>query len=358
MTQLALAINTFFWTAFSGDSNYILDFPIDATSQEVPAIKTAVIAVGGNAILRAGEKPTLENQMRNVAVTAKGLADLVEKGYDIVLTHGNGPQVGDILLRNEIAKNEIPPMRMDVCNAESQGQIGYMLQQALSSEFRARGIDKVAVALVTQVIVSEDDPAFKNPTKPIGKYYTAHEAKELQKEKGWTMALDKKRGGYRRVVPSPNPIGIVEYKPVRRLVFGGEHQAEMVIACGGGGIPVIRKGNKYEGVEAVVDKDLAASMLATSIKERLFVIATDVDMVFIDFGKITQRPFPKATLSEVKALYHEGQFPPGTMGPKILAAIRFLEGGGEEVVICAIDKLVLALEGKAGTHIYRDDIKA
>jgi len=321
-------------------------------------MKTAVIAIGGNAILRAGEKPTQENQMRNVAVTAKGLADLIQLGYDIVITHGNGPQVGDILLRNEIAKNEIPPMAMDVCDAESQGQIGYMIQQALTSEFLRRQMDKVAVSLITQVIVSEDDPAFQNPTKPIGKYYTSQEAKELRKEKGWTMVLDKKRGGYRRVVPSPEPKGIVEYKPVKRLVFGGEHQAEVVIACGGGGIPVVRKGDRYVGVEAVVDKDLAASMLATSIQERLFVIATDVDMVFIDFGKIAQKPLPRARLSEMRRLYDEGQFPPGTMGPKILAAIRFLEGGGNEVVICSIDKIVQALEGGAGTHIYRDDTKA
>lgn len=321
-------------------------------------MKTAVIAIGGNAILRSGEKPTQENQMRNVAVTCKGLADLIQKGYDIVITHGNGPQVGDILLRNEIAKGEIPPMGMDVCDAESQGQIGYMLQQALSSEFVERGMDKVAVSLITQVVVSDDDPAFKNPTKPIGKYYTAAEAKQLQKEKGWTMVLDRKRGGSRRVVPSPDPIGIVESKPVKRLVFGGEHQAEVVIACGGGGIPVVRRGNRYVGVEAVVDKDLAAAMLATSIKERLFVIATDVEHVFLDFGTINQRPFMRSTLSEVKRLYDSGQFPPGSMGPKMLAAIRFLQGGGEEVVICATVKLVQALEEGAGTHIYRDDIKA
>lgn len=320
-------------------------------------MKTAVIAIGGNAILRSGEKPTQENQIRNVAVTCKGLADLIQKGYDIVITHGNGPQVGDILLRNEIAKDEIPPMAMDVCDAESQGQIGYMLQQALSSEFLERGMDKVAVSLITQVIVSEDDPAFKNPTKPIGKYYSLAESKELQKVKGWTMVLDKKRGGYRRVVPSPDPIGIVEYKPVRRLVFGGENQAEVVIACGGGGIPVVRRGHRYVGVEAVVDKDLAASMLAISIKEKLFVIATDVQHVFLDFGKISQRPFMRSTLSELKKLYDEGQFPPGTMGPKILAAIRFLDRGGEEVVICATDKLVESLEQGAGTHFYRDDIK-
>lgn len=321
-------------------------------------MKTAVIAIGGNAILRSGEKPTQENQMRNVAVTAKGMADLIEKGYDIVITHGNGPQVGDILLRNEIAKNELPPMGMDVCDAESQGQIGYMLQQALSSEFVERGMNKVAVSLITQVIVSEDDPAFKNPTKPIGKYYSAHEAKELHKEKGWVMVLDKKRGGWRRVVPSPDPLGIVESKPVQRLVFGGEHQAEVVIACGGGGIPVVRRGHRYVGVEAVVDKDLAAAMLARDIKERLFVIATDVDHVFLDFGKVTQRPFMKSNLKEIKRLYEEGQFPPGTMGPKILAAIRFLEGGGDEVVICSTEKLVAALGEGAGTHIYRDDIEA
>ena len=296
--------------------------------------------------------------MRNVAITARGLADLIQLGYDIVLTHGNGPQVGDILLKNEIAKNEIPPMAMDVCDAESQGQIGYMLQQALTSEFLRRRMNKIAVSLITQVIVSEDDPAFKNPTKPIGKYYSAQEAKQLRKEKGWTMVLDKRRGGYRRVVPSPEPKGIVEHKPVKRLVFGGEHQAEVVIACGGGGIPVVRRGDKYVGVEAVVDKDLAASMLATSIQERLFVMATDVDTVFTDFGKPTQKPLPRARVSEIKKLYDEGQFPPGTMGPKILAAIRFLEGGGDEAVICSIDKIVQALEGGSGTHIYKDDAEA
>jgi len=321
-------------------------------------VKTAVIAVGGNAILRAGERPTQENQMRNVATTAKGLADLIQKGYDIVITHGNGPQVGDILLRNELAKNDIPPMGLDVCDAESQGQLGYMIQQALTSEFVRRGMDKVAVALITQVVVSENDPAFKNPTKPIGKYYSVEEARALEKEKGWVMALDKKRGGYRKLVPSPDPIAIVESKPVRRLVFGGEDQAEVVIACGGGGIPVIMKDGRYVGVEAVVDKDLAAAMLATSIKEQLFVMATDVENVFVDFGKVTQRPLLKTTLSEIKKLYQKGQFPPGSMGPKILAAMRFLESGGEEVIICSIDRLVHSLEEGSGTHIYKDDVGA
>lgn len=296
--------------------------------------------------------------MRNVAVTCKGLADLIEIGYDIVITHGNGPQVGDIILRNEIAKDALPPMGLDVADAESQGQIGYMLQQALSSEFVARGMNKVAVSLITQVVVSEDDPAFQNPTKPIGRFYESAEARRLQKDKGWKMAFDKKRGGWRKVVPSPEPIAIVEHKPVKRLVFGGEHQAEVVIACGGGGIPVVLKNGRYVGVEAVVDKDLAAALLATSIREKLFVIATDVDNVFLDFGKITQRPMLRANLPEIKKYYEEGQFPPGSMGPKILAAIRFLESGGEEVVITSTVKLVQSLEGGAGTHIYRKNTGA
>jgi len=334
-----------------------VSFPIERPSKEAPALKTAVIAIGGNAILLAGERPTQANQLRNIAVTAKGLADLIQIGYDLVITHGNGPQVGDILLRNDLAKDAIPPMSLDVCNAESQGQIGYMLQQALTSEFVRRGMDKVAVALVTQVVVSEDDPAFNNPTKPIGQYYSAHEARQLEKEKGWKMSLDRKRGGYRRVVPSPDPTGIVESKPVRRLVFGGVDQAEVVIACGGGGIPVVLKDGRYQGVEAVVDKDLAAAMLATSIRERLFVMATDVENVFVDFGKVTQRPLFRSSLSEMRRFYDEGQFPPGTMGPKILAAIRFLDGGGEEVVITSKDRLVESLEGDAGTHIYRDDVE-
>ena len=334
-----------------------MSFPIERPSKEAPALKTAVIAIGGNAILLAGERPTQANQLRNIAVTAKGLADLIQIGYDLVITHGNGPQVGDILLRNDLAKDAIPPMSLDVCNAESQGQIGYMLQQALTSEFVRRGMDKVAVALVTQVVVSEDDPAFNNPTKPIGQYYSAHEARQLEKEKGWKMSLDRKRGGCRRVVPSPDPTGIVESKPVRRLVFGGVDQAEVVIACGGGGIPVVLKDDRYQGVEAVVDKDLAAAMLATSIRERLFVMATDVENVFVDFGKVTQRPLFRSSLSEMRRFYDEGQFPPGTMGPKILAAIRFLDGGGEEVVITSKDRLVESLEGDAGTHIYRDDVE-
>ncbi len=305
--------------------------------------------------MRQGDTLTQENQMKHVTSTCRGLADLIQSGYDIVIIHGNGPQVGNILLRAEIAEGEVPTNALDVCVAESQGQIGYMLQQALSSEFAERGMDKIAVSLITQVVVSEDDPAFKNPSKPIGRYYPDEEARQLEREKGWKL-VQSKRGGWRRVVPSPEPIGIVESTPVRQLVFGGENQAEVVIACGGGGIPVIRTNGRFVGVEAVVDKDLAAAMLAKSIKERLLVIATDVEHVCVDYGEPTQKPLTKITLTDIRKLYDEGQFPPGSMGPKVLAAIRFLEGGGEEVVITATEKLVDALEHGAGTHIYRDDI--
>ncbi|MGB2580887.1 MAG: carbamate kinase [Thermoplasmata archaeon] len=314
------------------------------------------MAVGGNAILRPGDTLTQENQMKHVTSTCRGLADLIQFGYDIVIIHGNGPQVGNILLRAEIAEDEVPVNALDVCVAESQGQIGYMLQQALSSEFAERGMDKIAVSLITQVVVSEDDPAFKNPSKPIGRYYPDEEARKLEREKGWKLVHDKKRGGWRRVVPSPEPIGIVESVPVRRLVFGGENQSEVVIACGGGGIPVIRKNGRFVGVEAVVDKDLAAAMLARNIRERLLIIATDVEHVYVDYGEPTQKPLTNITLTDIRKLYDEGQFPPGSMGPKVLAAMRFLEGGGEEVVITATEKLVDALEHGAGTHIYRDDI--
>ena len=319
-------------------------------------MKTAVIAIGGNAILRAGEPPTLENQLRNVATTARAIADVIQRGWDVVITHGNGPQVGDIILRNELTKDKINPMSMDVCVAQSQGQIGYMLQMALNSEFASRSTNKIAVSLITEVLVSEDDPAFKNPTKPIGKYYSEEEAKQLEAEKGWPMVLDKKRGGYRKVVASPEPIAIVESKPVRRLIFGGRDQSEVVIACGGGGVPVILKDGRYVGVEAVVDKDLAAALLANSIKETTFIIATDVEHVFADFNKPTQRPLKKVTLSQITGFYNAGQFPPGSMGPKVLAAMKFLKGGGEQVIITSIENMLESIEHGAGTHIYRDDI--
>ncbi len=314
-------------------------------------MKTAVVAIGGNAILHAGEEATLENQMRNLLETCTHLAQMIRSGYDMVLTHGNGPQVGDILLQNELARESIPSMPLDICVAESQGQIGYMIQLALTEALAVQKIRKVVVCVLTRVVVDPDDPGFEKPTKPIGPYYTEEEVEAVKKARGWEFILDLKRGGYRRVVASPRPVGIVECGVIRRLVLGGEDQAEVVIASGGGGIPVIAKDGHYVGVEAVVDKDLAAAVLAISIKEKLFIMLTDVDNVYMDYSSKNPRPIEQMHLPELERLYDRDQFPSGTMGPKVEAAIKFLRNGGEKVIITSPGKLEAALKGKAGTRI-------
>lgn len=316
-------------------------------------MKTAVVAIGGNAILKAGEEATFENQMRNLQGTCWHLARMIKCGYDIVLTHGNGPQVGNILIQNDLARKKIPSMPLDVCVAESQGQLGYMIQQALSEALVRLGVRKVVTCVLTRVIVDADDPAFEQPTKPVGPFYDEDEVAELKATHNWDFILDRKRGGYRRAVPSPRPIGIVEFSGIRRLVFGGENQAEVVIASGGGGIPVINRNGSYRGVEAVVDKDLAAAVLAVKVQERLFIMLTDVDNVFIDFN--SQEPKPLATVSaaEMKELLEQGQFGAGSMAPKVEAALYFLSNGGERVIITSAEKIDQALEGRAGTQIIR-----
>jgi len=314
-------------------------------------MKTAVVAIGGNAILRAGEKGSKEDQVRNLEVSCERLVHLIKSGYDFVFTHGNGPQVGNILLRNDLAKREIAPMPLDVCVAESQGEIGYMFQQVLSNKLRARGMDRCVVSVVTQVVVDEHDDAFKNPTKPVGPYYGKSEAQRLSKLKGWKMVEDKARGGWRRVVPSPVPIDIVEKDAIRRLVFSGEDSSIVVIASGGGGIPVVRHGNRYVGVEAVIDKDLASGVLATAIGEKLFIMLTDVSKVFLNFGKKEQEELDKMSLKDAKQYLKDGHFPPGSMGPKVQAAVGFLERGGEAVIITSADRLLDAISGKGGTRI-------
>jgi len=318
-------------------------------------MKTAVIAVGGNALLRAGQEATAEAMLTNIARTCEQLAALIARGYDVVVTHGNGPQVGNILLQNELAKREVPPMPLDVCGAMSQGEIGYLLQQGLTNALRRAGLtEKVAASMITQVLVDEHDLAFSHPTKPVGGYYTAEQAAELRRSRGWVMGEDPKGRGFRRLVPSPDPKGIVERKAIRRLIFGGENQAEVVIASGGGGIPVVLREGRLVGVEAVIDKDLAACVLATNIEERLFVMLTDVDHVFLDFRKPTQRRLERATVSELKRFLAEGQFAEGSMEPKIRAAIRFLEAGGAEAVVTSPEHLVSALEQGWGTHLFPD----
>ena len=306
-----------------------------------------LIALGGNAILKKGQRGEFDEQMRNVRGVCKQIVEIIKMGHEVVITHGNGPQVGNILLQNEIARDQIPQMPLDVCVAESQGMLGYMISQALQNELWRAGIKKPVVSVITRVLVDKNDPEFENPSKPIGRFYSKEEAEELMKLRGWKMKEDSGRG-WRRVVPSPRPIAILEGVTVKHLVDMGA----IVIAAGGGGIPVVRDVNgELEGVEAVVDKDLASAKLAEVIKADIMLILTDVEKVALNFGKPNQRFLDLMTVEDAIRYYEEGHFPPGSMGPKILAAIEFLRNGGKKVIISSIEKGVEALEGKTGTHI-------
>jgi carbamate kinase len=307
-----------------------------------------LVSLGGNAILKHGQKGTAEEQALNVQNTAKHLAALLRRGERIAITHGNGPQVGNILLQNEIAKETLPSMPLDVCGAESQGMIGYMLQRALRSELESVG-PRVAVAtIVSQTLVDGADPAFKNPTKPVGPFYTAEEARQLRESKGWHMISDSGRG-YRRVVPSPIPLDILEKETIIRLFETGT----VVIGAGGGGVPVVReKDGKIRGVEAVLDKDRTAALLAKILGVETLLILTDVEKVFINYGKPDQRALDRMTVQECRKYLAEGQFPAGSMGPKIESAVSFLSGSsGRRVVIASLEKAEEALKGIAGTTI-------
>lgn len=317
-------------------------------------MKTAVIAIGGNAILRQDDRGTHQEHLDHIMTSCQQLTKLIQEGWDIVLTHGNGPQVGNLLLQNEAAKDVVPPMPLDVLVAQSQGMIGYLLQQVLTRQIRRAGVQKNVIAMITQTLVDPDDPAFTNPTKPVGPFYSEEEAKTFQANKGWKMVQTK--GAWRRVVPSPKPIAIVEHDAIKRLVFGGEgeEQKEIVIAVGGGGIPCVNTPQGYTGVEAVVDKDLATAALANSLGERLFIILTDVEAVSRDFDTDHAEAIGEIEVSEMRNLYDQGQFPEGSMGPKIAAVCQFIENGGEEAIITSPERLLDALHGQAGTHIYRD----
>jgi len=244
-------------------------------------------------------------------------------------------------------------MPMDVCVAESQGQIGYLLQQMLTNQLRLIGIEREVAPIITRVLVREDDPAFENPTKPVGPHYSEENARRLMQEKGWKMKFDAARGGYRRVVPSPDPIDIVEKKSIKRMVFGGEEQNTIVVASGGGGIPVVNQGDRLFGVDAVIDKDLAGCVLASSIDEEFFIILTDVPSVYINFRKEGEKALESVTLEGIKRYQAEGHFGEGSMGPKIKAAVRFLENGGEKVLITSPENLINALNGHGGTYILQ-----
>jgi len=308
---------------------------------------TAVVAVGGNSLIVDDQHQSIPDQVKAATVTSRYVADMVEAGWTVVLTHGNGPQVGFILRRSGIAKGMVPEVPVDYADADTQGAIGYMFQRALYNEFQRRKLKRKVVTLVTQVLVDPDDPAFLTPTKPIGAYMTEDVAEALAKDLGWTVMEDAGRG-WRRVVASPLPQQIIEHDIIEALI----DQGYIVIACGGGGIPVLRDAQgELQGLEAVIDKDFASSLLARDLRAEMFVVTTGVEKVAVDFGKPDQRWLERITLAEARKYLAEGQFPKGSMGPKIEAIIAFLEGGGSRALITNPPNLGRALSGAAGTHI-------
>jgi carbamate kinase len=314
--------------------------------------RIAVIAIGGNSLIKDELHKSVADQYDAVVETARHIAGMVEQGYDVVITHGNGPQVGFILLRSEIAEKAagLHPVPLDSCGADTQGAIGYQIQQALHNEFLRRGLAKKAVTVVTQVLVDRNDPAFSNPSKPVGSFYSKADIDDKVTREGWTVTEDAGRG-WRRVVASPMPIEVIELDAVKDLVKAGF----VVIAAGGGGIPVVmdEQGN-LKGVAAVIDKDHATSLLATNLNADLFIISTAVEKVFVNYNKPDQKGIDRMTVSEAKAYRDQGQFAKGSMLPKVNAAIAFLEHGGKEALITNPESLEHAIAGETGTRIVRD----
>lgn len=309
--------------------------------------KIAVVALGGNALILPGEKGTIQEQFLNTQKSIEGIVHCVKRGFEVVITHGNGPQVGNLLLMVELSRGKVPELPLGICVADTEGAIGYMIQQALINQLRKECIKKCVVTILTQVVVDKDDIAFKNPTKPIGSFFSIEEARIFRKEKNWKMVEDSNRG-YRRVVASPNPLKVVEEESIKRLLESGE----IVIAVGGGGIPVIiGEDGSLEGVDVVIDKDLASYVLARDIKASYLFMLTGVEKVYLNFGKSNQKPLDTITIEEAERYMREGHFPEGSMLPKIQAAINFLKEGGERVFITAIDKVKESILGQAGTRI-------
>jgi carbamate kinase len=309
-------------------------------------MERVVVALGGNALLRRGEEDTFGNMRASARLAAEKIADIAAAGWEVVVTHGNGPQVGRILLQQEAARGWVSPMPLDVCGAESQGQIGYLLQVTIGDVFFERGMERPVATVLTLTRVPADDPAFADPTKPIGPFYEEEEARKLSAERGYVMKPDP-HGGWRRVVPSPEPYSIVEAPVIRELVSDGV----VVIASGGGGVPVVEEGPRLVGVEAVVDKDLAAAILAHDVDAPVLLILTDVSRVQRGYGTDDARPIDRMTAAEAAGLLSAGEFPAGSMGPKIQAAVRFLEGGGERALIGDLEQAFEVLTAGAGTTI-------
>ena len=309
-------------------------------------MRTILLAVGGNSLIRAGEKGTIAEQMANAQRTAAEIAKLVRDGYRIVLTHGNGPQVGAALLRSERGASQVPGLPLDVCDASTQGEIGYLLQQSLDTELRRAGLRVPVVTVLTQVVVAPDDPAMQRPTKPIGPFYSQAEAEERQSRFGWETVEDAARG-WRRVVPSPEPLEILELDVIRYLL----DQGVLVIACGGGGIPVVWKDGRLRGVEAVIDKDRASALLASRLDVDLFLISTDTDYVYLNYKKPTQEPILLASPAALREYADAGHFPPGNMGPKVESVLRFVTCEKREAIITSAENLCRAVAGFTGTRV-------
>jgi len=309
----------------------------------------AVLAIGGNSLIKDKNSVSLSSQYEAVKETAKYIANLIAEGLSIVITHGNGPQVGFIYRRGELARHELPLIPLDICGADTQGAIGYMIQKALLNEFHKMGFEKKVTTVVTQTIVNRDDQSFEHPTKPIGSFMSEEEALANKKEFRWQVIEDAGRG-FRRVVPSPVPREIIELDVIKLLLESGY----VVIAAGGGGIPVIRnEQGDLQGVEAVIDKDLGSSLLAKLLGADTFIISTAVDAAYLNFGKENQKPINHATIPEMKQYLTEGHFKPGSMKPKIEAIIQFLEGGGKKAIITSPDSLLKAIKEECGTTIVK-----
>ncbi|MCZ6777268.1 MAG: carbamate kinase [Ignavibacteria bacterium] len=308
--------------------------------------KLVLVAVGGNALIRPGQSGTVDEQFQNAMEVAAPVVQLLKAGYRVVLAHGNGPQIGAALMRSEIAAGEVYRLPYDCCVAATQGEIGYVLQHALWQMLQREKLDVQVVSLITQVVVDRRDPAFHHPTKPIGPFYSKGVADRYCHQLGWSVAQDSTKG-WRRVVPSPEPKEIVELEAIRACVDRGL----MVIAGGGGGVPVFNDHDISKGVEAVIDKDLTSALLASRLDADILAIATGVPRVFLDYQKPTERAVERLTTDECRRYLAEGQFPEGSMGPKIHATVLYLEQGGKEAVITDIAHLLAAIIGEAGTHI-------
>ena len=308
----------------------------------------ALVAMGGHAFMQSGERGTIEDHERNAQRIATVLMTLVERDYRMIITHGNGPQVGHLLLQNELSKTESPEMPLDVLVAMTEGSLGYILQQALLNELRARDIRRYVVTVVTQVLVGQDDPAFKSPTKPIGPFLSREEAENRRDRLGWAIREDAGGRGWRRLVASPQPTRVIQADMIREAAQAGH----IVIAGGGGGVPIkIGNDDAYEGVEAVIDKDLTSALLAASVGAELLIMLTSVPQVFKNFGQPDQAALGAVTLAEIQQLHLESPFPPGSMGPKIDGVIEFLRRGGRRALITDAETLPLAIQGCGGTHL-------